>query len=316
MKIVDAEPTVDITCLIPNKNGSKYFQYLESYFLEVKDVNFEILVVDDNSTDFSLRLLNEWASREPRLKFFSNPGNGLVDALNFGLEKSSGTWIARFDVDDKYSLTRLRDQFENVSQNSVLIFSDVRMIDSFDRVIGTLRAPLTHQEALVSFFSNRRTAHSSAFFHRNTSIKAGKYLISELYAEDMGLWLRISDLGAVISVPKILVEYRVSPSSLLSKNRKNAYAVRNTLRQNKMFSNVVKVSIADFNLTMKTTEKQDGFASRQVLHLLENLEIAIYQKDTISVGKLMMLILKNWRIRHYRELCKLFLIRNRKNRFQ
>jgi hypothetical protein len=196
------------------------------------------------------------------------------------------------------------------------MFSDINMIDSFDRVIGTIRAPLTHQEALVSFFSNRRTAHSSAFFHRNTAIRAGKYLISELYAEDMGLWLRISDLGTVISVPKILVEYRVSPSSLLSKNRKNAYTVRNTIRQNKMFSNIVKVSLVNFNHTMKTTEKQDGFASRQVLHLLENLEIAIHQKDIVSVGKLMMLVLKNWRIRHFRELCRLFLIRNRKNRCQ
>lgn len=307
---------IDVSCLIPNKNGSQYFPYLISYFEDVQGLEIEIIVVDDRSTDGSVELLAAWEKRDPRVKILHNPGNGLVEALNHGLEFARADWIARFDVDDEYSTFRLKAQLDAVKSDTVLLFSDFNLIDSYGEEIGTLSGPISHIESMVSLFSNRRTPHSSAFFHRESVIKVGKYIQGEFLAEDMGLWLRLSKLGKVHSVPQSLMSYRVSPNSLLSTNRSMSYLRRDEIRSSYPFLEYLRGGLDQFPRTIEMINNFEQSEKRLVLHTLELFELIHHFRDYKSAIKLVFRALIVFKYRHYKEIAKISRLRKIKNQVQ
>lgn len=304
---------IDVSCLIPNKNGSKYFPYLQSYFEKIQDLDIEIIVVDDRSTDGSIQLLEAWAKRDPRVKILRNPGNGLVDALNHGLEVANADWVARFDVDDEYSTLRLKAQFDAIEPDTVLLFSDFTLINSQGNIIGALSGPISQIESIVSFFSNRRTPHSSAFFHRESAIKVGKYRKEEFLAEDMGLWMRLSKLGKAHSVPQSLMSYRVSSNSLLSANRSLSYLRRGEIRNLYPFSEYLRDGLDQFPKTSKMIKTFEHSESRLVLHTFELLELAYHFRDYKSAIKLTLRTLIVFKFRHLKEVTNINKLRKKKN---
>jgi glycosyltransferase involved in cell wall biosynthesis len=302
-----------VTCLIPNKNGVDFFPYLEDYFQSVTYANLEILIIDDGSEDSSFETATAWASRDSRVTLWRNIGSGLVDALNFGIEKSRYDWIARFDVDDRYEVDRLTKQLEVINSGAVLVFSDFKFLLNEKYRSKTMPGPVSHLPTIVSFYSNRRTPHSSALFLKSAAIEAGLYKQSEYLAEDLGLWLRISKIGKIESVPLTLIDYRVSQQSLLSQNRKASVKVRNAIRDKEGFVGHARLATQKLRKTQDLYKNLPFSHMRYVLHVIDLLEIFVRERRLKFTLALLIRVLPTLGYKHYGSIIYILYLRRKKN---
>ena len=93
-----SQPLVSI--LTPFKNTAQFLPECLKSILKQSHTNWELLIIDDNSSDNSYHLVNAYSQKEPRIKLFKNPGHGIIDALRFAFNQSKGDYVTRMDSDD------------------------------------------------------------------------------------------------------------------------------------------------------------------------------------------------------------------------
>ena len=89
-----------ISILTPFKNTSIYLEACLVSIIKQTYKNWELLIVDDGSTDHSYELVNSFVKKDFRIKLFKNSGNGIIEALRMAFNNSSGQFITRMDSDD------------------------------------------------------------------------------------------------------------------------------------------------------------------------------------------------------------------------
>src|SRR5206468_2364449 len=89
-----------ISVIMPAHNGQRYLSEALESICSQSFQNFELIVVNNGSTDATQSIITEWASRDPRLSWFSLEKASLHRSLRLGVEKSRGEFIARLDADD------------------------------------------------------------------------------------------------------------------------------------------------------------------------------------------------------------------------
>ena len=303
-----------VTCLIPNKNGAAFFPYLEAYFQRASYSNLEILIIDDGSEDKSFEIATGWASRDSRVTLLKNEGAGLVDALNFGIEKSRYNWIARFDVDDEYEDCRLEEQVQIIDSETILVFADYRFLLNEHYRSKTVPGPMSHLPTLISLYSNRRTPHSSALFSKSAAMQAGMYRQDEFLAEDLGLWLRISLLGKIKSPAVPLMHYRVSQNSLLSQNRDLSRQIRNSIRHKVDYISYAKIATQNLRKTRELYKPLSLPQMRFTLHVIEILEIFVNERRFRLAVTLLIRVIPTLGYKHYTSIIYVLSLKRKKNK--
>ena len=176
--------------------------------------DWEMIVVDDGSTDATRTLAGELAAAEPRLRLIAWDDNrGPAAARNAGIRAARGRFIAFLDADDLWYPAKLARQVAALEAGSPLVFAAYRRIDAAGRPLGVVpaRPRLTHADLLRSNFIGCLTAvYDTAHF--------GKVEMPPLRRrQDYGLWLTLLAGGAVArGLPEVLADYRVRPGSLSS----------------------------------------------------------------------------------------------------
>ena len=99
------------------------------------------------------------------------------------------------------------------------IFTDYDFFSGSHDYLGTIPSAIDANAVSVSLISSQRTAHPSILFNKEAVINAGGYREIDFPAEDLSLWLRMSRLGDLISIPKTLLHYRLSPGSITGTRR-------------------------------------------------------------------------------------------------
>ncbi len=211
--------TVQVTLLIPIKNGEQYLATALANLEASARPNDEILIIDDNSEDFTFKVVEEWCALNPQFRLVRNPGYGLVDALNYGISEAKGNWIARYDVDDNYSKSRIPKQVELISHGVVAIFSDYSFRNPEGKYLGNIFSAIVPYATELSILSSQRLAHPVALIKKSAVISAGGYRKTEFPAEDLGLWLRMMEIGSFKSVPENLLDYSLSGTSISGSKR-------------------------------------------------------------------------------------------------
>jgi glycosyltransferase involved in cell wall biosynthesis len=209
----------NISILLPVKNGGKYIKKSLTNLIQISQVTDEILVIDDFSTDRTKEIVLSEINSNSRVRYLTNVSPGLVSTLNFGIKEAKNEWIARADVDDQYEVDRLSEQRSNIAANTVGIFTDYDFFSDSFNYLGTIPSAIEANAVSVSLISSQRTAHPSILFNKNAVINAGGYRESDFPAEDLSLWLRMSRLGDLISIPKTLLHYRLSTESITGTRR-------------------------------------------------------------------------------------------------
>lgn len=207
---------------MPVKDGA---QFLAASITDIEAnvlADDEILVIDDGSKDETGKILKAWANRNASVRVITTKGGGLVEALNLGVSEANNEWVARFDVDDRYVDSRILEQRKAISNGCSAIFCDYKFNDPKGNKLGVIPTAVNAHATVVSLLSSQRTPHPGVIFNRKAVLEAGGYRKEDFPAEDISLWLRLAKTGKMISIPQILLEYRLSKHSVTAKNRLSA----------------------------------------------------------------------------------------------
>jgi glycosyltransferase involved in cell wall biosynthesis len=212
--------TPNITLLLPVKNGQLYIQESILNLSQIAGSEDEILIIDDGSTDQTPALVKKSIQIDGRIRYIKNSGVGLVDALNLGINESANEWIARCDVDDLYSEDRISLQKTYIRPEVSAIFTDYKFIGSDSSDFGTMPGAISRHAVSLSLAKSQRTAHPSVMYRKTAVNDVGGYRTQDFPTEDLSLWLRMAKEGQLISVPKVLLNYRLTKGSVSGTKRK------------------------------------------------------------------------------------------------
>jgi glycosyltransferase involved in cell wall biosynthesis len=206
-----------VSVLLPVHNGARHLRAAIASVLAQTHRDFELLIVDDHSTDDTPAIARGFD--DARIRMVAGPHQrGLVHALNTGLQAASGEYVARLDHDDLAHATRLAMQVSllDARPEVALVGSLARLIDEDDRAIGTVRRPLS--AAAIRWYSlvQNPLIHSSAMFRRDVVLALGGYDASLPLAEDYELWGRVLQSHVVENLDACLIDYRRSSSSIMT----------------------------------------------------------------------------------------------------
>jgi glycosyltransferase involved in cell wall biosynthesis len=222
---------VGISALIPVKNGSRFLSsFLPSLVANMRSQD-EIVFVNDHSEDDSFNKINNYFKNFDKLKVqvIDNKDQGLVSALNLGLENCSNDWIARFDVDDMYTPDRIDSQRELIKDETVAIFTDYEFYLNGNMSLGTMPTAVNSIATKISLVNSQRTPHPGALINKTAVKSVGSYQKNDFPAEDLSLWLRLAKIGDITGVPRTLLQYNFNPNSTSFLRRKEVIAKKHEL---------------------------------------------------------------------------------------
>jgi glycosyltransferase involved in cell wall biosynthesis len=173
--------------------------------------DFELIVVDDGSTDETAAILGRLVDSRVRV-VRQETARGLAAALNAGLRLARGRWVARFDADDVCEPERLERQVEAMGSThpgTTVLGTWVRIIDAHGRPIGEMRPPPDAGTLGGLLFLSNSLVHPTVLVERDRLTAAGGYDERFSCAQDYDLWLRLAAVGCRMDVlPLHLMRYR------------------------------------------------------------------------------------------------------------
>lgn len=204
-----------VTVLMPVYNAKRFLGPAIRSVLSQTFVDFELLIIDDGSTDETEQIIKSFP--DPRIRVLSNGNNiGLIKSLNRGIGEAHGKYIARIDADDLCLPTRLADQVEVLEgQGDVgLVASWTEVIDENDRTKGFGRWCLSPEAIYYVLHFRQCLTHSSVIFRTGLVRELGGYSEQAIRTEDFDLWHRISKVSRIIQLQKVLVKWRTHAASV------------------------------------------------------------------------------------------------------
>lgn len=204
-----------ITVLMPAYNAGKYIHEAISSVLEQSYQNFELLIINDGSTDDTISVVMSF--NDPRIVLVNKEHQGIAGALNTGLRLSDTYYIARFDADDICMPQRLEKQFDFLEDHPdyVLVGSDAEyMIEDGDFLFNFKCIAHSNEEVQNNMYVYCPFIHSSVMYKRDEVIKAGGYDAHAHHFEDYLLWTNLAKAGKLQNLRESLIKVRFNPASI------------------------------------------------------------------------------------------------------
>lgn len=223
-----------VSIIVPAYNAEKFLAPAVASVFSQSDPDWELLLVDDGSTDGTGALCDRYASADPRVHAFHKSNGGLSDARNYGLDRAAGDFVAFLDADDmlhpefiSHLLGLIRETGAGMAAAPYVKFSDAAdpfAAESGVRGDGSI-AVVTADEALKSAMYRRRGGNGC---HSVDNSAWGKIYKMEMWSDlrfTSGIWYEDIDIfyrlwpcaGSVALTSRPLFGYRQHPASFLHK---------------------------------------------------------------------------------------------------
>lgn len=201
-----------VSVLMPVYNCERYIAHAVQSILTQTMSAFELLLIDDGSTDSTLRVLRRFEAADQRIRLVVRENRGLISSLNEGLAMARGELIARMDGDDISLPNRLARQvhFLNEHQECVVVGCNIQVVDAEGFPICFQDYPSDHESIVATCLHGYGgIPHPGAMFRRRVVQTIGGYREGYVAAEDLDLWLRLAEVGVLSNLPDVLLTYRV-----------------------------------------------------------------------------------------------------------
>lgn len=205
-----------VSVIIPIYNAELYIvQAIESILLQTLK-NFELLLINDASTDNSLQIIKSFKKKDKRIKIINNKTNvQMAESLNLGIEKAKSEIIARMDQDDIAFINRLEVQYDflQLHPEVAIVGNDIVIIDKDETIIGTRTYHTTSDELKKTMFRYSPFAHPTVMFRKDSYQKIGGYDATKYPCEDIDFWFRLGREYEFASIARPLLKYRLITTS-------------------------------------------------------------------------------------------------------
>ena len=196
---------------MPVYNAAAYLEDAVSSILGQTFRDFELIIINDGSTDATTVILERYAELDRRIRLYSQENQGLISALNRGCRLARGHYIARMDADDISLPERFEKQIGYMERHPEIgiLGTGIYNMDENGVVRGTWCPPTNSAMLKWTNFFGVCVSHSTVLMRRQVIEKLGFYRPDAVHAEDVDLWLRacaITDFG---NIPEPLGKYRV-----------------------------------------------------------------------------------------------------------
>lgn len=208
--------------IIPLFNKEKFIEATLKSVLNQSFIDFEILIIDDGSTDNSASIIKGFD--DARIRYYYKENAGVSSARNDGIEKAQSNYISFIDADDYWYPDFLEEMFKNIqSYPEQKVFSAAIEIETSKKIIPAIYSIIkTSDHEIVNYFiaSYKETVicTSCAVFHKSIFEKIGTFDIEVKSGQDTDMWIRIGMNYPVVFSWKILARYIYDENSL-SKNK-------------------------------------------------------------------------------------------------
>ncbi len=181
---------------------------------------FELVLIDDGSTDGTHRMMEAFARQDNRVRLITHARMGMGASLNHAMAAVDAEWVARMDADDVMMPTRLERQMAFLAAHPGLAVASclVYYANARGRVIAQSAPNLLSLDDFAWHVRTNRViavSHPGAIMHRRAVLAAGGYRPRFWPADDQDLWNRLAETGHPILVqPEYLLKYRIHAASI------------------------------------------------------------------------------------------------------
>jgi glycosyltransferase involved in cell wall biosynthesis len=241
-----------VSILLPTKNGADYLSravqgvQLQSYRY------WELIIIDDGSTDATPKLLQQLAKDEPRVKTLRvEQPYGVPGALLAGMRIARGEFVARLDDDDQWAdVEKLSMQVMYLEQHPqvVLVGTGVIVQDAQGRELWRFVHPESDADIRRMLLGKNCFVNSSVLFRRSAYNAVGGYDVFWKYIEDYDLWLKLGREGVVANLPAYTTRYTVRQGNVTSTKHRQVYtlAIRLAHAHRRYYSNYLLAQVRNF----------------------------------------------------------------------
>ncbi len=216
-----------ISVIIPSFNKVEFIKNTLKSIVYQKYDNVEVIVLDGGSSDGTLDIVKDFATKYPFIKWESKRDKGQLDAINRGFAKAKGDLLTFINADDYYE----QDTFRKISQvykqgrNAVWFVGYGKVVDSHGRVVA--KGTTWYKRLLLSL--NLRTLllvvnyimQPSVFIGREAYEKYGPFTGTSRYVMEYDLWLKLSRICMPVVVRECLSAFRMSGTNISSEDYRN-----------------------------------------------------------------------------------------------
>jgi|WetSurMetagenome_2_1015567.scaffolds.fasta_scaffold08600_4 glycosyltransferase involved in cell wall biosynthesis len=254
--------------IMPVYNGGKYIDEAIQSVVNQTFINWELIIVDDGSTDSSLSIAKKWETKDSRIRTLQHPlatHKGVSASRNLGIHFAKSLWIALLDSDDMW----LKENLEKV--NGILIGNhDVILIYSLAGVINSELKTIVLENSLYSksnikggkildpfkkLIKGIAISSSSVVFKKSTYYLCGGFNEGLKFSEDTLFYHQIMQFGNIYFVDTVLTFRRLhNESTIFSTNKEQKIAARFTV-----YDALLEVSEPQNKKTVSKTLIEIGF---------------------------------------------------------
>jgi Glycosyl transferase family 2 len=209
-----------VSVVVPAYNVCGYIEAALSSLERQSFQSFEVLIVDDGSTDRTADIAQSFCDRDRRFQLLQKKNGGLSSARNHGIYHARGEYIALLDGDDEYELDKLANHVAVLDQKPTVgvVYSASRIVrDDGKLTFMKLSGKPISSNLLFSLLCKNFLGHgSNGVFRRSLIDQVGAFDETLRSSEDVDFWLRIAATNAwqFHREPQALCRYRVRPTGL------------------------------------------------------------------------------------------------------
>ena len=211
---MNTDSTSLVSIVLPIYNGEKYMRQSIESVINQTYKNWELIIIDDCSSDNTPEIAKEYANQDNRIKYYRNETNlKLPRGLNRGFSLSKGEYLTWTSDDNLYLPTAIERMVHTLKKdNSDFVFATCDVINEEGKVIEIIKAPKDYKQAIVG----GNFVGACFLYTRKVYEAIGEYNPDCFLVEDYDYWLRIFARFEVSNIQDVLYQYRWHDGALTS----------------------------------------------------------------------------------------------------